>query len=274
VTRAIYANAARFSATDTFEALYRLEELRAQTRALWRDVDVMLVPTSGTIYTVAQLAAEPLTLNANLGAYTNFVNFLDLAAIAVPSAMTQGGLPCGATLIAPACQEPLLLALGDDFHRAAALPMGATGHALPARVEPVAAAGDDGIDLLVVGGHMTGLPLNRELTALGARFVRVARTAPLYRFYALPGGPPRRPGMVRVARGEGTDIEGEIWRVPATALGRFMTGIPSPLGLGRVTLADTSTVIGFLCEACAVTDATDISEFGGWRAFLRETLPA
>jgi allophanate hydrolase len=273
-TRAIYANAARFNATDTFQALYRLEELRARTRALWRDADVMLVPTSGTIYTVAQIAADPLKLNANLGAYTNFVNFLDLAAIAIPSAITGAGLPCGATLIAPACQEPLLLALGDEFHRAANLPMGATGVALPARPLATAAQSDDGIDLLVVGGHMTGLPLNRELTSIGARFVRAARTAPLYRFYALPGGPPRRPGMVRVRAGEGMDVEGEIWRVPASALGRFLTGIPAPLGLGRVTLADDTSVVGFLCEACAVADATDISEFGGWRAFLREALPA
>lgn len=275
VTRAILAGAARFNAADTFAAQYRLEELRAETRALWSTVDLMVVPTSGTTYTVDQIAAEPWKLNANLGAYTNFVNFLDLAAIAVPSAMSQAGLPIGATLIAPACHEPLLLALGNDFHHAARLPMGATGGAMPPRaVAKIAGAIDDAIELLVVGGHMEGLPLNRELTAIGARLADTVRTAPLYRLYALPGGPPRRPGMVRVAPGEGFAIAGEIWRVPAAALGRFVAGIPSPLGVGRVVLDDGRSITGFLCEGCAVEGATEISSFGGWRAFLREALPA
>lgn len=274
-TRAILAGAARFDAVAAFAALYRLEELRAETRALWSTVDLMLVPTSGTTYTVDQIAAEPLKLNANLGAYTNFVNFLDLAAIAVPSVMSDAGLPIGATLIAPACHEPLLLALGDDFQRDTQLAMGATADKLPPRTSPKpSAVSDDMIDVLVVGGHMEGLPLNRELTSIGARLSGVVHTAPLYRFYALPGGPPRRPGLVRVGEGEGFPISGEIWRVPAASLGRFVANIPSPLGVGRVVLDDGRSITGFLCEACAVDGATDISSFGGWRAYLREKLPA
>ncbi|MBL8837799.1 MAG: allophanate hydrolase, partial [Alphaproteobacteria bacterium] len=263
VTRGIVDGAKRFSAVDAFDGLYRLEALRARTRALWNDVDAMVVPTAPTIYQIAEVAAEPIKLNSRLGTYTNFVNLMDLAAIAVPQGFDARGLPHGATLIAPAFAEPLLVGLGEALHRAAALPLGATETAMP---EPPArpTAPSDTIALMVVGAHLSGLPLNHQLTAIGARKLRDAATAPEYRLFALQGEP-ARPGMVR---GEGGGaIQGEIWAVPAAALGGFVAAIPAPLGVGKVKLDDGTMVLGFLCEDAAVRNAPEITRFGGWRAW-------
>jgi allophanate hydrolase len=266
VTRAIVAGGARLSAVDAFDGLYRLEAVRARTRALWNDVDVLLVPTAPTIYTVAQIAAEPVALNARLGTYTNFVNLLDLAAIAVPQGFDARGLPHGATLIAPAFAEPLLIGLGEALHRAAGVTLGATDMAMPdppARPE----IAPDAIALFVVGAHLSGEPLNHQLTSIGARLLRACTTAPSYRLYALPGTP-ARPGMVRAeSNAHGAAIAGEVWAVPAAALGGFVARIPSPLGVGRVALDDGSDVLGFLCEAAALDGAAEITRFGGWRAW-------
>jgi allophanate hydrolase len=138
---------------------------------------------------------------------------------------------------------------------------------LPALL-PLVSTLSDGIEILVVGAHMSGLPLNRDLVALGGTFRRVVMTTADYRFFALPGGPPFRPGLVRIADGEGTAIAAEVWALPAEGFGRFVAGIPAPLGIGTVRLSDGSTVKGFLCEAEAVREARDISAFGGWRGYL------
>jgi allophanate hydrolase len=274
VTRAIVEGGARLSAVDAFDGLYRLERLRARTSALWREVDALLVPTAPTIYTLAEIAAEPVVLNSRLGTYTNFVNLLDLAAIAVPQGIDGRGLPHGATLIAPAFAEPLLVGLGEALHRAAELPLGATRMALP---DPPVRPGiaPDATALFVVGAHLTGEPLNHQLTAIGARLLRSCTTAPRYRLFALPGTP-ARPGMVRADGAGGGAIAGEVWAVPEAALGGFVARIPAPLGVGRVALDDGSDVLGFLCEAAATADAVDITRFGGWRAWraARATQPA
>jgi allophanate hydrolase len=114
---------------------------------------------------------------------------------------------------------------------------------------------------------MSGLPLNRQLTALGGQLERTGKTAPVYRLYALPGGPPHRPGMVRVTTGGGA-IELEIWSLPSAAVGAFLRQIPPPLSIGTVALGDGSTVLGFLCESHVILDARDITSLGGWRAYL------
>jgi allophanate hydrolase len=115
---------------------------------------------------------------------------------------------------------------------------------------------------------MEGLPLNHQLTSRGATFVSRTRTVPAYRFYALPGGPPFRPGLVRVPAG-GSSVDVEVWSVPQEHFGSFVAGIPAPLGIGKVDLEDGQQVSGFLCEAHAVEGARDISSLGGWRQYLR-----
>jgi allophanate hydrolase len=228
------------------------------------------VPTTGTIYRIAEIAADPLKLNATLGRYTNFANLLDLAAIAVPNGFQSNGLPAGVTLLAPAFHDPLLAAVGGAFQRHSALTLGATGTVLP----PVDMTRDPVrypyLPIAVVGAHLSGEPLNGELLALGARLRQAVRTAPDYRLYALADG--RRPGLVRDP-GRGAAIEAEIWDFPIPAVGAFLATIAAPLGLGTVTLADGGTVTGFLCEAHAIEGARDISEFGGWRAWRSSRPP-
>jgi allophanate hydrolase len=270
VTRKIIAGGDGYSGLDAFRGLYKLEELRAATHQVWDTADVLYVPTTGTIYTIAEVEADPIRLNANLGFYTNFVNFLDLSAVAVPSGFrpaggAKAGTPIGATFIAPAFREGLLTALGADFHARARVTLGATGARLPKR-PATPDVRDNTIDVAVVGAHLSGQPLNPQLTSLGAVLRRRARTAAAYRLYALPGTP-ARPGLVRVADG-GAAIECEVWSVPAVKLGGFITGIAAPLGIGKVVLDDGSTVCGFICEPIGVTDAADITKFGGWRNYL------
>jgi allophanate hydrolase len=269
VTRKIIENGMRYSAADAFTAFYRLEALRAQTRGIWEQADILAVPTSPTAYTVAEVEADPIQLNANLGYYTNFVNFLDLSAIAVPSGFrpagsAKGGTPVGLTLIAPPFGEALLTALGADFHARSGVTLGATGAKLPARA-PSSDAPSAAIELAVVGAHLSGQPLNHQLTSIGATLVREVRTAKAYRLYAL-SGEPARPGLVRVNEG-GASIACQVWSVPADKLGRFVAGIPAPLGIGKLTLEDGTTVSGFICEPLGIADAEDITAFGGWRAY-------
>lgn len=269
VTRAITERATAFSAADAFAGRYRLAELRRSTEPVWQSIDALCVPTFPRPQTLAALAADPIGPNAELGTYTNFVNLLDLCALAVPSHPRADGWPAGVTLIAPAGRDAALVPLGDTLHRAAGIPMGATGRPLPPAPEPgPARAGDDEIELVVVGAHLSGLPLNGELTALGARFLRAAATTPDYRLFALPGAGPRRPGLVRVAAGTGTSIATEVWALTPDAFGRFVAGIPSPLGIGTLRLADGTTPKGFLCEPEGARDAQDVSGHGGWRAYL------
>jgi hypothetical protein len=212
--------------------------------------------------------ADPIRLNANLGHYTNFMNLLDLAAVAVPAGMTEAGLPFGITLFAPAFADASLLALAERFHHGQSLSLGATRHPLPASArEEYAPAGT--LALAVCGAHLSGLALNHQLTERGAFLLERTRTAPFYHLYALAGGPPQRPGLVRAANGAA--IELEVWAVPLAQVGSFLAGIPAPLGLGKVELEDGRWVTGFICEGQGVEGATDITASGGWRAWLEES---
>jgi allophanate hydrolase len=267
VTRQIISGGANPKALDAFRAQYRLKELTRAAQPIWQAADVLLLPTAGTHYRIADEQADPIRLNSTLGRYTNFVNLMDLAAVAVPAGFTPEGLPFGVSLIAPAWSDSDLLALASRAHRAAGTTLGATSHPLPA-AELLPTATDGTIDVMVCGAHMSGLPLNKQLLERGAWQVATTRTAPIYRFYALPGGPPFRPGLVRVKE-LGVAIDVEVWRVPAEHFGSFVAGIPSPLGIGKVKLEDGSEVSGFMCETLGVADATDISELGGWRQYLR-----
>ena len=265
VTRAIIEGARRFDATSAFEAFYRLATLRRKTEAAWADFDVMLVPTMPRPYTIAEVEADPVRLNSRLGTYTNFVNLLDLAAIAVPAGLRGDGLPSSVTLVGRSGSDGLLAGLASAIHARSGAPLGATGLSAPG--VPAAAGQDGRIAIAVVGAHLAGLPLNRELTELGGRLVREAETAKDYRLFALDSRPPK-PGMLRVAEGTGAAIRLEVWTLEAAAFGAFVARIPSPLGIGAVRLADGTTVKGFLVEAEAVKAAEDISRHGGWRAYL------
>jgi allophanate hydrolase len=245
-TRAIIEPAKQLSATQVFEAQYQLQALKRQTDALLAGLEFILTPTAGTIYTVAEIEADPIRLNAQLGYYTNFMNLLDYSAVAVPAGAQDHGLPFGVTLFSFAGCDRRLLAWADSFERAAE--------------EPV-------IDLLVCGAHLSGLPLNSQLTERGATLVEATRTAPCYRLYALAGGPPFRPGLVR-DEANGVSIEVEVWHLPLSALGSFMAGIPAPLGIGTVEIEGGRWVKGFICESYALAGATDITTYGGWRAYL------
>jgi allophanate hydrolase len=270
VTREITLGGARPTAADAFAAFYKLEDLRRVRDHVFRQIDVLLVPTMPTIYTVDQVLADPIQLNSRLGTYTNFVNLLDLAGLALPASMRPDGIPFGVTILAPGGQDALLASLGRVFHADTGLPMGATGQPQPllAPLPVTPHAGE--IAIAVVGAHMSSMPLNGELKSFGARFLEAVNTAPDYKLFALNGKPPARPGLLRVAQG-GTSVALEIWALPAEGFGRFVAAIPAPLSIGTLTLSDRRTVKGFLAESEGVNGARDISEFGGWRKFVAQT---
>lgn len=272
VTRQIIEGGAAPLAVDAFEAGYKLAALRRAADAAWSRVETLVLPTAPTIYTRKQVEADPIGLNSRLGCYTNFANLLDTSALAVPGGFRPDGLPFGVTLFGPAWSDARLAALGAALHRATGRTLGATGHALPP-APPAPMPDTGGISLAVVGAHLSGQPLNGQLTALDGRLIRTARTADCYRLFALPGATPAKPGLVRVAPGAGGPIEVEIWALPPAAFGAFVAAIPPPLGIGTITFSDGSCAKGFLCESVALQGARDITSFGGWRNYLNKTQP-
>lgn len=273
--RSIIASGRHYSAADWCDARRRLLALRRQADRMWSDIDVLMVPTAPTIYTIAQMLRDPVALNRHLGHYTNFVNLLDYAALSVPQAMRADGLPAGVTLIAPAGSDWALATLGQRLHHASGMTLGATGRPLPPPqpIEPpsvpqAAQAPAATVRVAVVGAHLSGMPLNAQLTQRGARLVGSAQTAADYRFFALPGTTPPKPGLVRVAPGRGGRIALELWDMPVDQYGSFVALVPPPLSIGTLLLDDGSRVQGFLCEALAAEGAEDITHFGGWRAYL------
>ena len=279
--RSIIARGRDYSAADLFEAQCQLRALAQQVAPLWNDIDLMLVPTAPTHYTIEQMQADPVALNRNLGAYTNFVNLLDYAALSVPSSLREDGLPFGVTLIGPCGSDWALAELGQRYHqesaRASGLRLGATGEPLPpaeALVPVPVNAAEPRLQVVVVGAHLSGMPLNWQLAERGARLLRATHTAPDYRLYALAGTVPPKPGLLRVAPGQGAAIAVEVWDMPVAQYGSFVALIPPPLGIGTVTLADGSQVQGFVCESEGLRDAQDITHLGGWRAYMRERLAA
>ena len=225
-----------------------------------------MLPTTGTTYRIEEVLADPVRLNSNLGHYTNFVNLLDLAALALPAGFRESKhLPIGVTLVGPTFSDVALLVLGARFHAAVGGNIGAT--AAKISEQPLPNKKDSGVLLAVVGAHLRGQPLNHQLTSRRARFVRQTRTAPNYRLYALPNTQPPKPGLRRVAEKLPQGIEIEIWALDDAAFGSFVAEIPPPLGIGTLELEDGSSVKGFLCEPIALEGAQDITSFGGWRAY-------
>ncbi len=262
VTRAILEPGLKLTAVDAFRGFYRLQALKAEALRAMERCHALAVPSIPGEVTLAEIAADPVGPNARLGTFTNFVNLMDLCGIAVPTGDRADGRPGGVTVLARPGRDALAagIAAGIEGGR-----MGATGRLRAPAALPPGPAPDE-IALAVCGAHMTGLVLNRELTALGARFLRACRTAPGYRLHALAGGPPARPGLVRDAHGAAIALE--VWALPRTALGGLADAIPAPLCIGTVALEDGSTVKGFLCEPAGLAGAQEITHLGGWRAFL------
>jgi len=258
VIRAVLAKAPAVTGVQTFRAQYRLQALKALCDEALENLDCVLTPTIGRPVTLAELAAEPVLRNSELGYYTNFMNLLDYAAVAVPTAFMSNGLPWGVTLFGRVFTDQYLLSVADALQRQ-------QDSALPA---PANAARNDRARLVVCGAHLQGLALNWQLTQRGGRLLETTFSSPDYRLHALAGGPPLRPGMVRVKDG-GVAIAVEVWELPSSELGSFLTGIPAPLGLGKVQLADGRWESGFICEPYGLEDAVDISHLGGWRAYLK-----
>ncbi len=269
VTRRIIIGGSRPSASAAFRGQYQLMALKRACETQWAGMDLLALPTAATIYKVAAVEADPVHLNSNLGLYTNFVNLLDLAGVSVPAGFRADGLPFGVSLVGPCASERALLDVADRLQRACVTRLGATTQPLePAAAAQLSAVPRPGYTAIAVcGAHMEGLPLNHQLLERGAYFLRAARTAARYRLFALAGGPPLRPGLIRLSA-DGVAIALEIWAIPQEQLGAFMAGIPAPLGLGTLELDDATTCLGFICEGYAANTATDISGFGGWRGYL------
>ncbi len=257
--RRVIGLAEKFSAADTFKALYELKQLAITTRGIWSECDALLVPTAPTHPTLAEVAAEPVLRNSELGTYTNFVNLLGMSAISVPAGLTGSNMPFGVTFIAPGGYDQALLKLGAHWQSMQTLAPGAPNNANTMELEQ--------IQIAVVGAHLQGMPLHQQLVDRNCRLIARTQTSPFYQLYALANTSPPKPGLVRLAAG-GQAIELEVYAMPAQHVGSFLSLIPGPLGLGSIELANGSWVKGFICEPWAIEHAQNISHLGGWRAYI------
>ncbi|MFY0609989.1 MAG: hypothetical protein JXQ99_00575 [Hyphomicrobiaceae bacterium] len=265
-TRTVIEVASNFSAADAFRDQYRLAEFRRRLTPVIAGVDLMCVPTIPTIVRVDEIEEDPITPNSRLGTYTNFVNLLDLCGITVPVSARSDGIPGSLTFLAQSGQDARAASFARQIHGLSKVTAGVTDWRVPKARQELARPDSDGIELAVVGAHMSGLPLNVELTRLGGRFLRCTHTKPTYRLFALVGGPPARPGLVREASGGAIALE--TWAIPRERLGDFIAGIPHPLGIGTITLETGEEVRGFICEAVGLHGANEVTEYGGWRNYL------
>lgn len=258
VVRAIVESGKGISAVDTFRGLYALQEYLRAAEELWDRIDVLVLPTTPTIYRRSEVLAEPITLNAHLGIYTNFANLLDMNAISLPAGFRANGTGIGVSLIGPAWSDASVLALAARYTQVGEMPIAPELDKTP---RPSL------VQMAVVGAHLSGMPLNWQLTSRNARLVRTTRTAPAYRLYAMAGQSPLKPALVHTGTGGGS-IELEIYELDVSAFGSFVTEVPAPLAIGTVSLEDGSVVHGFVAEPRALTGALDITVHGGWRAYL------
>ena len=262
--------ATQFSATDAFRGQYALRDAQRLTASLWQQVDVLMVPTAPAHPKHTEIDADPLGANALLGTYTNFVNLLGWCALALPASFTENGLPFGVTFIAPGAGDAALARFGLSWEASLHLSMGATGRPFVVSSGAAWPASVPTMPIAVVGAHLSGLPLNSQLTERGATLREATQTAPHYRLFALPNTTPPKPGLQRASAYEsGAPIAVEVWDVPLDAVGSFLALIPAPLGLGSLELADGRWVHGFICEGHALATARDVTAFGGWRAFMQ-----
>ncbi|MFK7861137.1 MAG: allophanate hydrolase [Granulosicoccus sp.] len=266
VVRSIIEGGAKPTAADLFKAKYRLNVLAQRCNDVLSTVDALLTPTAGRHFSIEEMLAEPLQRNSELGYYMNFVNLLDMAAIAVPTALTSKGLPFGVTLSAPAFTDRRLLSIANRMQSQASLGLGAVNMTLSA-LSDTTVTRLDLMQVVVCGAHLQGLPLNHQLLERGATLVRQTTTSDQYRLYALDEDPVLRPALVKT-ESKGACIDVEVWQLPSCEVGGFLQHIGAPLGLGKVELKDGEQVTGFIAEPTALIGANDITAYGGWRTFL------
>lgn len=260
----IIAQADRFSAVDAMQDEYERAQLARKINVALEPFDALMVPTAPTIYRIAEVEADPLVKNSHMGAYTNFVNFADLTALALPNSIRADGLPTGVTFIAPAWMDEALAKFGQKWQQASQLKLG-TSELSYEKITEISSG--HSVKLAVVGAHLTGMPLNFQLTTRGGTLIKQTRTTSHYKLYALKNTTPPKPGLQYNAKG--FSIEVEVWDIPRALFGDIVAEVPAPLGIGNVQLIDGTWVKGFICEGYALEDATDISHFGGWREFIK-----
>jgi allophanate hydrolase len=269
VIRQIISQADNFNAVDMMQAEYERAQLARQINLALADFDALMVPTAPTIYKIAEVEADPLVKNSHMGAYTNFVNFADLSALALPNSIRADGLPSGVTFIAPAWMDQALANFAQRWQQATVLTLG-TSQKTYAPTMPIQS--QHSVKLAVVGAHLTGMPLNFQLTTRGGTLLQATQTAARYKLYALKNTTPPKPGLQYSSTGQ--KIAVEVWDIPFANFGQIVAEVPAPLGIGNVQLADGRWLKGFICEGYALEDATDISHFGGWRDFIQSKQPS
>ena len=269
VIRQIVEPAKGLTALDTFSAQYKLQAFKQKSEVLLKQADVFITPTAGTCFSIAAVEANPIELNSNLGYYTNFMNLLDLSALATPTGFIDSKVGFGITLFSSAMKDKYLLSLSAKLQAQLKLSPGASSSfkQQETSTKPPGLVPQQSVQVIVCGAHLEGLPLNWQLTERGGYFVEKTQSAKGYKLYALAGGPPLRPGMV-VDKSSEQSIEIEIWALPVSEFGSFVAAIPAPLGIGKVQTADGRCLPGFICEASGLEGAEDVSKFGGWRNWL------
>lgn len=265
VIKTIIGGAEGSTAADAFAAQYQLQTYKKICDKIVNSVDILLTPTCPTFFTREELSQEPIKNNSIMGTYTNFMNLLDYTATAVPVGFSESGVSWGVTLFAQKFTDMKTLSYAGALHSKMNLPQGTSDLPLQTYDKPSFPPVKDTIDVLVCGAHLQGMPLNWQLLERGAVLKSETQSANCYELYALPDG--KRPGMVR--GDNGTSIEVEVWTMPMENFGSFVAGIPEPLGIGKVELADGSWVCGFMCEGQAIKDSINVTKFGGWRAWLK-----
>lgn len=258
----------QYTAIDAYNAEYLKQDLAREIQEKLAQFDALIVPTSPTIYTIEEMKIEPIKFNSHFGTYTNFTNLADLSALALPAGFREDGLPFGITLIAPAWHDAALTHFGKLWQRYLDLKLGATQAKLKSTQLNLTRS-DHHIRVAVVGAHLTGMPLNFQLTSRDAVHIETTKTASKYSLYALNGTVPPKPGLAR-NEAEGKAIIVELWDIPTARFGEFVAEIPTPLGMGNVELEDGRWVKGFICEPYGLEDAENISHLGGWRAYIQQ----
>lgn len=268
VINTIINSANHKKASDYFKAAYQLQHFRNQADRLLSQIDCIVTPTAGTIYTIDEVIANPIQLNSNLGYYTNYMNLLDCASIAMPAGFLDKELPFGITFVGPALSDRKLLSIANAWQQQLKLDLGTLNLPCPSsQIHGFIVS--DSIPVVVCGAHMQGLPLNWQLTERKAIYLEKVKTGKFYRMYVLAGGPPYRPGLIRDDQ-KGEAIEAEVWSVPKEQFGSFVANIPAPLGIGKVELADGRWFPGFICEPYAVQNAEEITKLGSWRTYINK----
>ena len=265
----IIESGANYTAAQGFRATYQLKELETLCQQVWAQCDLIVVPSAPRHPTIKELSDEPILRNSELGMYTNYVNLMRLAAIAVPADFTASGMPFGVTLVGQGGSDFALLDFASQWQQLTQLPVGNLNMKPPEQYLMVPNGKSSSVRLAVVGAHLKGMPLHSQLVERNARFIKSCKTARHYQLFALANTTPPKPGLVRIKEG-GDQIELELYDLPQESIGSFFNLIPAPLGLGTIELDDGTWVKGFICEPVGMIGASNISQYGGWKNYLKE----